>query len=175
MIEPIDREQQQRVISTTREYIFRAEEFYHRRFEMIPVNFDLKGRSTGMYRVQHGQREIRYNPYLFAKYFADNLAVTVPHEVAHYATDLIYGLRKIRPHGEEWRALMQAFGADASRTCDYDLEGVPIRAHQRHSYQCGCSDHKLTSRRHNKVLRGGIEYTCRQCGSRLVYQAEVNR
>ncbi len=170
-IEPIDHDQQQRVITRTTDFVRRAGKVFNRPFQVIPVVFNLTGRAAGMYRVRKNEREIRYNPYIFAKYFDDNLAVTVPHEVAHYITDIVYGLRNIRPHGAEWQALMQAFEADASRTCSYDLEGVPVRTHKRFTYQCSCTTHQLTTRRHNNVRRGKARYFCRYCGDELAISA----
>lgn len=167
LIEPISPQQQQRVVDITHAYVMRAESLFNRTFTSIPVLFDLKGRAAGMYRVKRGQREIRYNPYLFAKYYDDNLATTIPHEVAHYVTDVVYGLSTIRPHGEEWRAVMQMFGADASRTCRYDLDGIPVRRLQRHAYRCGCEVYKLTARRHRRIQSGRTRYFCRNCGAEL--------
>lgn len=121
-----------------------------------------------MYRVTKNQRQIRYNPYIFSKYFDDNLAVTVPHEVAHYVADVVYGIKNIRPHGKQWKMLMDRFGADASRTCSYDLSGIPVRAARRHAYSCECSTHKLTSIRHNKIQRGTARYFCKTCRTELI-------
>jgi SprT protein len=167
LIDPIKPEQQQQVLALTRHYIQRAGAIYHQSFASIPVRFNLKGRAAGMYRVKRGQREIRYNPYLFAKYYDDNLATTIPHEVAHYITDVIYGLSRIRPHGEEWRQVMQLFGADASRTCRYDLEGIPVRHTQRHPYRCGCEVYNLSTQRHRRIQSGRTRYFCRNCGTEL--------
>jgi len=112
IIEPIDAGQQRAVHLATERCLRRAGELCGRDFASIPVTFDLTGRSAGMYRVRHGRRSIRYNPYLFAKYFEDNLAVTVPHEVAHYVTDMLYGLHRVRPHGMEWQAVMRSLGVE---------------------------------------------------------------
>lgn len=168
-IKPIDTGQQQRVIEQTTYYIDRAGEIFAKTFPVIPVMFDLTGRAAGMYRVDLRQRRIRYNPYLFAKYFDDNLAVTVPHEVAHYITDCLYGMRNVRPHGPQWQAVMQAFGVEAKRTCHYDLEGIPVRRQQQHAYLCGCRTYQFSSRRHNQVLRGRARYYCKSCGGELTY------
>lgn len=167
-IAPIDSGQRQQVVAATQEYIARAGEIYGCSLEMIPVRFDLKGRAAGMYRVRQRRSEIRYNPYLFAKYFGDNLAVTVPHEVAHYVTDSLHGLGNVRPHGAQWQSVMRAFGAPTAATSRYDLTGVPVRTQRRHPYHCGCAAHQLTSRRHNQILRGAIRYFCRGCGGELV-------
>lgn len=168
MVEPIDTPFQERVISTTLQFIIRAESLYDRSFRPIPVSFDIKGRTAGMYRVRNGQAEIRYNPYLFSKFPEDNLATTVPHEVAHYVTDQVFGLRSIRPHGKEWKDLMQEFGCDANRTSDFDLHGIPVRKEARHLYQCACGTHQLTRRRHNRILRENIFYLCKTCREKLV-------
>jgi SprT protein len=63
---------------------------------------------------------------------------------------------------------MVAFGAEPSRTCAYDLAGVPLRTQRRHAYRCGCTTHRLTSRRHNQVRRGAMRYYCRHCGEQLI-------
>lgn len=167
LVEPIHLQQQQQVVAITQHYVMRAEALFNRTFASIPVLFNLKGRAAGMYRVKRGKREIRYNPYLFAKYYDDNLATTIPHEVAHYVTDVLYGLSRIRPHGKEWQVVMQMFGADASRTCHYDLEGIPVRRLQWHEYGCGCEVYKLTAHRHRRIQSGRTRYFCRNCGNEL--------
>jgi len=166
-VEPIDGGQRRQVVAATTACLVRAGEILGRRFAEIPVLFDLTGRAAGMYRVSRGERVIRYNPYIFAKAFADNLASTVPHEVAHYVVDLVYGRDHARPHGPEWRQVMAALGADPGRTHAYDLTGVPLRNQRRHPYHCACTTHQLTTRRHYQVLRGKMSYRCRHCGGRL--------
>ena len=168
-IQPISTSLQERVIQHTRHFIQSAAEYYQREFKEIPVIFDLSGKAAGMYRVKAGQRVIRYNPYVFAKYFDDNFNETIPHEVAHYVTDVLYGLRKIRPHGNEWKSVMQVFGVKANRTANYDLNGLPTRNFQKFVYHCGCQNYELTSRRHNKILRGTGHYMCRECGGKLLF------
>lgn len=168
IISPIDVQQQAQVVELTRHYIQQARDALQRPISDIPVLFDLKGRSAGMYRVRGRQREIRFNPYLFAKYFDDNLAQTVPHEVAHYITDVLHGLRHIRPHGNEWREVMQLFGVPPLVTGRYDLQGIPVRRQRQYDYTCGCAIHQLGARRHNMVLRKQRRYFCRQCQGELI-------
>lgn len=169
MIERISPELQQSVIEATARYIKKAGDLYNKQFELIPVLFDLTGRSAGMYRVKNGKRQIRYNPYIFAKYFNDNIAETVPHEVAHYVTDRLYGLRSVRPHGKEWASVMRGFGVEPKRTCQYDLDGVPVRVFKRVDYRCSCMTHQVTSRRHSQIERGHAQFACRRCGESIVY------
>lgn len=171
LIAPINAEQQAQVLDKTQATLALAEREYGRQFPSIPVLFDLRGRCSGMYRVRGNERVMRFNPHIFAKYFSDNLATTVPHEVAHYVSDCLYGLANIRPHGDEWRQVMKVFKADDSRTGDYDLSGIPTRRQRYFDYRCACQNHRLSSRRHNKGVRGEVNYHCRQCGESLSFVA----
>lgn len=168
-VEPIDLNQRRQVCNATAEAVERASRLYERCFPPIRVCFDLCGTAAGMYRVRCGDRCIRYNPWIFARYFKDSLAVTVPHEVAHYITDCLHGLSRVRPHGPEWRAVMQALGADARVSARYDLSGLPLRRQRRYDYRCDCRRHQLSAVRHNRVQRGETAYLCRQCRTAIVY------
>lgn len=169
MIKPISILQQESVIDRTYYYIQSASEYFDKPFKNIPVIFDLTGKAAGMYRVKGRQQIIRYNPYVFSKYFDDNFNETIPHEVAHYIADVLHGLTKSRPHGNEWKSVMQVFGVEANVTASYDLSGLPVRKYQKFMYQCGCQDFELTSRRHNKIIRGAGHYLCRDCGGKLLF------
>jgi len=168
-VEPLSPEQRQRVVEATRETIAQASELFGHAFAEIPVTFDLSGRAAGMYRVRGGRRVIRYNPYIFARYFSDNLANTVPHEVAHYIIDVSRGLRRVRPHGPEWRAVMTAFGAEPAVTCRYDLDGIPVRRQRRFSYRCACTTHSVSTVRHKRIQGERVRYHCRRCRTPLSY------
>jgi SprT protein len=163
----ITQAQQQHIISQTDHAISRAADYYNIKLPPIPVLFDLKGRAAGMYRVRGRQRVIRYNLAIFSRYFDDNIENTVPHEVAHYVTDMLWGLRKIRPHGKEWKQVMHALGATPEVTCRYDLSGMQLRKQQRYPYQCDCTLHALSAVRHNRICQGKMHYRCRQCGGTL--------
>jgi SprT protein len=166
-IAPIQAEQQEQIIAATEACIYQASTILEQSFDPIPVMFDLKGRAAGMYKVNKKRRMIRYNPYLFAKYFTENLTVTVPHEVAHYVVDVLYGIRSTLPHGKEWRNVMAMFDADPSVTCCFDLDGIPTRHYKRFVYSCSCRTHELTRIRHNRAIKG-VRYNCRRCKQALV-------
>ncbi|VAW98260.1 hypothetical protein MNBD_GAMMA22-2440 [hydrothermal vent metagenome] len=167
-IEPISEQQQQQVIDLTMSFIQRAGRFYERQFKIIPVLFDLSGRASGMYCIKARKKYIRYNPYLFAKYYDDSLSDTIPHEVAHYISDELYGLKNIKPHGQQWKSVMQLFGVTAKATGNYDLTGIPTRQHKRINYHCACDTYLFTTKRHNQVVRGQSNYACRKCGEILM-------
>ena len=168
MIEPIDSHEQASVVALTADYIARAESIFQQRFPTVEVEFDLYGGSAGMFKVHGNHCWIRYNPWLFAKYFEENQSGTVPHEVAHYIIHRVYGLHRVRPHGQEWQALMHKFKADASVTSDFDLTGIPQRRQRRFTYHCDCRTHELSTRRHYTVLRRKASYHCLKCKVELV-------
>jgi SprT protein len=169
VLEPIDDAQQSLVAQATEHYIVQAEVLFARQFERVPVLFDLKGRAAGMFKVIGKRRLIRYNPWIFAKYFEENLRDTVPHEVAHYIVHEIYPRRRIKPHGSQWQELMACFGADAGVTFDRDLDGVPQRSQRTYAYYCGCQLHAVSTTRHNRVQRRRMRYHCCSCDGLLVY------
>lgn len=172
MIEPISKAQQQMVLDRTEHCLCEAEQIYKRVFDRIPVLFDLAGTTAGMYKVIGKRRWIRYNPWIFAKYFELNLSDTVPHEVAHYVIDEVCS-KRAKPHGIEWRSLMTRLEADPGVTFNLDLSGIPRRQQRTHSYSCLCGSHEVSTTRHNRVLRGRGSYHCRKCDGKLVYAGEA--
>jgi SprT protein len=162
-IKPISSHEESIVRSATRDYISIASEIFTQALQPIPVMFNLKGRAAGMYRVINNQRVIRYNPYIFSKYFDDNLQTTVPHEVAHYVVDMLYGVNRVKPHGPEWREVMLLFKAEPKATGNYDLTGIPVRRQKKHDYKCDCKTHRISTIRHNKIMTGTAVYLCRSC------------
>jgi len=157
-----------RIENATADCLQRAQELFGRTLPAIEIRFDLRGRAAGMYVRRGRHRCIRYHPALFSLDPSHHLEHTVPHEVAHYVTDLLHR-RRVRPHGQEWRAVMTALGAVPRATGDYSLEGIPLRRERRHSYRCGCGEHLLTARRHHRVQRGRMVYVCRRCRQPLVH------
>jgi SprT protein len=114
---------------------------------------------------QRGTCMIRYNLALLDRHGEAFLRDTVPHETAHYVAYRLHG-RGIRPHGAEWRNIMQLFGADPSRCHDYDVAGLSARRLRTYTYHCNCGPHQLSSIRHNRIIRGQ-RYLCRRCGEAL--------
>jgi SprT protein len=169
-IQPIDASRRREVERETRHYVERASVLLDFAFKPVPVVFDLRGSIAGMFRAEGQRRWIRYNPWIFARHYRENLTNTVPHEVAHYVVHELYRPGQVKPHGPQWRAVMAAFGAEPRVTFDLDLEGVPRRRQQRHSYRCQCGVHAVSTTRHNRVQQGRGVYRCRHCRAQLVYE-----
>lgn len=178
MITPIDKSQQQNVITEVARLIRTASERYDQHFAQIDVVFDLRGKAAGMYRVKKQrhrfsfyaqyERYIRFNPWLFAKYPEDSWHNTIPHEVAHYIADCRFGLSNIRPHGQQWQNIMEDFGAEPLVTARYDLSDIPTRQLKKYTYRCGCREVQLSSIRHHRVISGQQQYRCKDCSQMLV-------
>jgi len=144
----------------------RAERHFRHVMPTIDIRFDLRGKSAGMVRFQDGKRPVvRYNMQLFSENHETFIARTVPHEVAHIVARTLFGAG-IRPHGEEWRAVMAFFGSEATRCHEFDISRSVSRRLHRFSYRCNCREYQLTSIRHNRVLAGQT-YQCRTCRAAL--------
>lgn len=145
-----------------------AEARYGLALENIPIHFDLRGRTSGMFCYRDNRAFYRFNEAIFSRYFEESIEQTVPHEVAHYVVFKRYVRRK-KPHGPEWKAVMHDFGIPADVTCKLDISDLPARKLKRFTYKCPCRAHELTSIRHNRILRGVNRYACPSCHQVLVY------
>jgi len=149
-------------------YMRQGEQLLERKVPLLDIHFDLSGQTAGMYCVRPAHRWIRFNPFLFNKYWQDNLQQTVPHEVSHYLVDLAFGSAKVKPHGKEWRTVMIYLGAKPETTHRFDVSDIPVRRQRRFLYRCQCQDHQLSSTRHYRLLRNpSAKYVCRQCGGEI--------
>ena len=139
-ITPVTDSQRLQITQATHHCIERAGVLLDRDFALLPVAYDLQGKCAGMYQIRGSQRRIRYNPWIFAKYFEESLENTVIHEVAHYVVDCVWGIRRVKPHGKEWRQIMVTMGAEPNATGHYDLTGIPTRRYKRYAYKCDCQN-----------------------------------
>jgi SprT protein len=152
--------------SRTHALLKRASDHYRIPALQAEVRFDLRGQSAGQARVPtRGRAVIRYNLQLLWENGERFLSRTVPHEAAHLIAQRLHGAR-IRPHGEEWQAVMHLLGADPSRCHTYDTSRVAVRRLLRYAYHCACREHALTSIRHKRILAGQTYY-CGICRKTL--------
>jgi SprT protein len=161
------RKMREALTEATRYWLEKAGILLDRHFDLPLIRFDLRGQAAGQYR-SHPRPCIRYNLILATAQFDAFLERTPGHEVAHYIIDQLHPHRRTRPHGPEWRRLMQDLGLDASRCHVFNLDAVTTHRQRRFSYRCACREHHLSATRHNRILRGQAEYRCRSCGKVLV-------
>lgn len=163
-----------RVVDEVRRCLHRISQQEGLVLSMPEIRFDLAGSAAGQYRyLDRGvgpRHQLRFNAYLLTRYFRDGLTATVPHEVAHYAVAVRFGLSGIRPHGPEWQKMMRVLGARPEVTHRHDVSDLPVRRQQRWHYRCPCRHHELSTTRHRRAQRGAT-YLCARCRSPLVYIA----
>ncbi len=137
-----------------------AECFFDRPFKRPDYLFNQRGKSAG---TAHLQRNIiKFNPILYVQNRETFITQVVAHEVAHLIVYQQYG--KVRPHGKEWQYVMRTvFNCPAETTHALDVTDVIGR---QFAYQCNCTRHLLSIRRHNKILKGA-KYLCKKCTGEL--------
>lgn len=166
-IQTFDNPLQQQVEARTQQLLATARLHFQQDPGQVVIRFDLTGKAAGMAMFPYrGTPVIRYNALLLAENREDFLTRTVPHEVAHVVARQLFG-KRIKPHGAEWRQVMQLFGAEASRCHNYDVSRSVRRRLKRYAYRCGCRTHQLSSIRHNRVKRGQT-YHCLACKQPLI-------
>lgn len=105
-----------------------AEARYEQKFEMPEVRYDIKNTDGGTATFQ--QWLIRLNLILCFENEAHFIATTVPHEVAHLIARRVYHAKiaatgkKMRPHGPEWKEVMDLFKVPAKVTHSYDCTSI---------------------------------------------------
>ncbi|MBJ2286700.1 MULTISPECIES: SprT-like domain-containing protein [Pseudomonas] len=143
-------------------------------FPEIPIKFDLTGVVGGYFcyrRCRSTGKETRYfrfNRVLARENLKEYLDQICPHEVAHYIARSKWG-KGIKPHGVEWKSVMiEAFNLAPDRCHSMDtssVENIPF------VYRCGCKEHRMSKRRHNRILRGAI-YKCNSCRKAVTFLRE---
>lgn len=128
------------------------------RFEVPEIRFDLKGRWAGACYLKGDECNLRFNLKLLEENQEDFLRFTVPHEVAHYIVALLYG--RVRPHGKEWRSVMNFFGIKHPLVC----HSFDIKSTYPWIYRCRCQEHFVGQKKHSMIQRGTRTYTCKNCG-----------
>lgn len=141
---------------------------YHPELPRPQVWCDLRGKCAG--QAHYGRGGLRFNPVLYRENRRAFLVDVVPHEMAHWLVRHLSDGHKARPHGHEWRTVMeQLFGLEARVTHCFDTGRASPTPHR---YHCGCQEHFFTARRHS-LVRNGRRYRCLSCAQTLVYQPLV--
>jgi SprT protein len=125
---------------------------------------DRKKRALGTYQPGFQEREplISINIHYLMSDPEYVINRTVVHEVAHYCVDQIH---KERGHGARWANYMGFFGIPANRTSTIKTPEAIQKT--KHLYKCPCSDHHISTVKHNRIQRG-LNYICNTCKCKLV-------
>ena len=152
-------EVKQKVTAKLQQCIQIAQEKYDVTFMFPSVVYRKRGTTAGT--ADYYKNQIDLNPVLLMDNIDAFLSRTVPHEMAHLITGIVYPHtnyasygKKRSPHGSEWKSVMRVLGADPSRCHNYDISTVKK---ERVSYEyicekCGTSI-EMSTRAHNKQQR----------------------
>jgi len=151
---------QQAVMRSLRHHLSLANQHLEKEYPLPEVLYQQRGTTAGTAWLQSWQ--IRLNPVLLMENGQAFVDEVVPHELAHLLVWKHFG--RVTPHGREWKWMMQTvLGVPAKSTHRFDTESLQ----KTFAYRCACRRHRLTVRRHNKVLRGETRYRCNDCNGEL--------
>ena len=157
---------EQQAVDRTRKLVSLSARHFGIDIAQPQIRFDLRGKAAGMALFHpRGERVIRYNRAMLEENGLAFIDQTVAHEVAHLVARAVHGSR-IRPHGIEWQSIMTLFDAEPVRCHSFKVSPNSLRRMRYYPYRCACSDHSLSSIRHNRSQSGTV-YLCRRCGSAL--------
>ena len=75
LITPVSEYQRLQIVEATNSCVEKAGGIFSRHFSLLTIDFDLRGKCAGMYQVRGKKRRIRYNPWIFAKYYEESLLI----------------------------------------------------------------------------------------------------
>ena len=138
------------------------------------IEFLYRGTNGGHYK--HSTKTVAINIALACLNESNKkhiLEDTCAHECIHAAEQQHFTLARNGSrrsvHGWRFYHLGRViFNKNFERCHNMEVEGV-ARVHARpFIYSCNCSEHKITTIRHNKMLKGA-QYRCAKCRSSLTY------
>ncbi len=135
-------------------------------FETPEIRLDLRGHQAG--QAIPARWLLRFNPQIAQQDTERFIREVSAHEVAHLVT---YKVWRTLDHGDDFKKVMNWLGEEANRCHDFDSK--PSRIIRRFEYFCSCSQHNLTTIRHNRILKGQT-YRCRKCGDDLLPTSSKN-
>jgi len=131
----------------------------------IPIQFNLKGCTAGMFCWNWTTGRFRVNLVIAKENLEDYLKDTVPHEFCHYIVHHKYfsSFYKPKPHGREWKnAMVTIFGLHPSRCHTYNVTNARQRRRKTYTYKCACRTMEIGEIRHRRAL-SGKRYYCGIC------------
>lgn len=149
---------EQQILQRNKEVFALAEKLYGVDMSKVQVRFDLKGRSAGQARRQHGTYTVRYNrDMLHREAFDAMYKDVVPHEIAHIVCFMRRELGDNHDHG--WARVDRSLGGTGARTHNEDVvygKGLTYEYTTTRGHQV-----RVSQQIHSKVQAGRV-FTYRQ-------------
>lgn len=149
-----------RVEEKVAENIAAASAFFNQSFATPCITYKLSGTVAG--RATYASHQIDLNYILLQRETEDMVNDTVPHEVAHLITGIVYpktkGSRDCKgsPHGPEWQSVMRVLGVNPSRCHTLDVSDLKRVTSRSRVIRYVCSKCKSTvrvSQKHHEKLK----------------------
>lgn len=149
-----------RVEEKVAEIIAVASAFFNQPFATPRIAYELSGTVAG--RATYASHQIDLNYILLQRETEDMVNDTVPHEVAHLITGIVYpetkGSRNCKgsPHGPEWQSVMRVLGVNPSRCHTLDVSDLKRVTSRSRVIRYMCSNCKSTvrlSQKHHEKLK----------------------
>lgn len=164
-VPPLDETLCVEVDARVRGFIALANTWFAINLDMPSWDARLRGALAGKAHLQRWH--LQFNASLLRANQEHFLLHTVGHEVAHLVV-WARTRRRTKPHGAEWKAVMQVFGLETRATHDYDVSALR-RARAPFVYRCSCpGDLHLGRVRHQRAARG-VTYLCRRCRTPIAF------
>lgn len=118
-------------------------------------------RKAGQY--SHSDRKIRVSKHLLENH-PEKVIETLKHELAHAVVMEKYGKTRLKPHGEEWKAVMNKLGVSKPEAC-HNIQLTDYAYIVRCTNpECGV---ELGRYRESRLVKKPEQYICKECGSRF--------
>ena len=106
-----------------------CEKRYKQKFQRPEIRYNIRNTNGGEAWINRNL--IRLNLTFLVENEAEFLKQTVPHEVAHLVAHYVYDSKpmngkKVRPHGKEWKEVMEVLGLEPKVTHSYDIASLDI-------------------------------------------------
>lgn len=133
----VSEELRERVIRKILECIQKCNKGLKEKFDIPILTFRTKSRNAGV--SDYSNYWIDINPILLNENPDFVINDTVPHEMAHLISYLVYG-NKAKGHGYYWKYVAQLLGVDTERQHDLDVSTInQVRKPRRtFLYKCKC-------------------------------------
>lgn len=152
----------EQIIALVNKYTEKVQQKYPE-FRKPNVAFDVTGKCAG--QARYLKHEVSFN-LILARDNSEEFENTVSHEIAHLLTKVLYPNAK-QAHGPEFKRVHRWMGGTGNTYHSYDVSGVAKkRKTTTYVYTCGCTEHTVTSIRHNKMKAGAL-YKCNACKNRI--------
>lgn len=93
----------------------------------------------------------------------EELRKVIIHEIAHVVGRIKYGAKN---HDKNWKRTVIEMGGIPER-CHHMPLTKKRNCKEKYEYRCKCHCYKLTSIRHNRIVKGSVIYRCLKCNSVL--------